>query len=470
MKKRSNDTNYTTGSAVAYSFGQVSLITAYQSFTFLIFTFYFTVVGLNMNLITIGFIFWSIWNAFNDPLLGYISDRTHTRWGRRRPYIMGALIPLALVMFFLFFPPVSYGITNPISNFIYFFIIIIIFEICYTTYDINLTSMFPEVFIKEESRIKANNIRQIFSIIGLIFAFIFPSFFISDYSNPASLPEYHIFGVILGVIIVIIGIIFLKFTPRERIEFQDDYKAMPGFFEAFKNCLSNKSFRWAIPAFMGAVFVESLLPTLAPLIGKYVLGIGEGDSFFISLLLGVTFISTAICIAFLWKPITQKIGVRKMWIYSSIVWILTLAPLLFINNMISGFIVFGLMGLGLSGSLYSKALIISNIIDEDEVKTGNRRDASYFGIYIFFLRLSSIFVFLSINLVFTNIGWTVFEPDVITPQIIIGLRMLGFVFPAIALTVVILAMYKYPLHGEKLKKVIEDADQIHEEKRKRMLK
>jgi GPH family glycoside/pentoside/hexuronide:cation symporter len=245
---------------------------------------------------------------------------------------------------------------------------------------------------------------------------------------------------------------------------------MPGFFEAFKNCLSNKSFRWAIPAFMGAVFVESLLPTLAPLIGKYVLGIGEGDSFFISLLLGVTFISTAICIALLWKPITQKIGVRKMWIYSSIVWILTLAPLLFINNMISGFIVFGLMGLGLSGSLYSKALIISNIIDEDEVKTGNRRDASYFGIYIFFLRLSSIFVFLSINLVFTNIGWTVFEPDVITPQIIIGLRMLGFVFPAIALTVVILAMYKYPLHGEKLKKVIEDADQIHEEKRTRILK
>lgn len=185
---------YTAKKAVAYSFGQISLITAYQTFTFLIFTFYFSVVRLEIFLISLGFIIWSIFNAFNDPIMGYLSDRTNTKWGRRRPYIMIMLVPLALIMFFLFFPPLSYGIDSSMSNFLHFLIVIILFELFYTTYDINLTSMLPEVFITKEARIKANNIRQVLAIIGLIFAFILPSFFINDYSDPASLLEFAPFA------------------------------------------------------------------------------------------------------------------------------------------------------------------------------------------------------------------------------------------------------------------------------------
>jgi len=456
---------YSTRDAIAYSFGQISLITAYQAFTFLIFTFYFAVVGIDVNFITVGFIIWSIWNAFNDPIMGYISDRTHTRWGRRRPYIMAALVPLALVMFFLFFPPLSYGIPEIIFNFMYFVIIIIIFEFCYTTYDINLTSMLPEVFITEDARIKANNIRQVFAIIGLIFAFILPSFFISDYSDPAALPQYHLFGITLTIIIIIVGVIFLKFTPREKPEFQEDYKDIPGFFEAFKICLKNKSFRWAIPAFMGDFFVDTILPMMAPLYGKYVLGIGKNETFLLSLLLAATFISAAISITLIWKPILRKVGIRKMWMISSAVWMGLLFPFMFIHDKWSGFIVFFLVGIGLAGSLYSKDLIVSDIIDEDEVNTGTRRDASYFGIYIFFLRLANIFVIFSISLIFTNVGWKIYEPESVTQEVIIGLRILIFVFPAIALSVIIIAMYKYPLHGEHLANIKEKLKEIHEKKK-----
>ncbi len=459
---------YSNKDAAFYSFGQISLITAYQAFTFLIFTFYYAVVGLDVVLISIGFLIWSIWNAFNDPLMGYISDRTHTKWGRRRPYIMIALIPLSVVMFFLFFPPLSYGITSQTSNFIYFIIIILIFELCYTTYDINLTSMLPEIFITKESRIKANNIRQVFAIFGLIFAFILPSFFIPDYSDPSYLHQYAIFGIILTVIIIIVGIIFLKFSPREREEFQQDHKNVPGFFASFKICMKNKSFRWAIPAFMGDFFVDTILPTILPLYGKYVLGIGEGDSFFISILLGLTFLSAAIFITFLWKPLAAKIGIRKMWMISSAVWIATLAPLMFISDRWSGLIVFFLVGIGLAGSLYSKDLIVSDIIDEDEVNTGTKRDASYFGIYIFFLRVGYIFVFLAISLVFTNIGWRIYEPTIISQEQILGLRLLGFVFPAIALSIIIFAMYKYPLHGDRLKVIKEKLTEIHTEKKSKI--
>lgn len=458
--------DYSTKGAVGYSFGQISLITSYQAFTFLVFTFYYAVVGLPIDLITIGFIIWSVWNAFNDPLMGFLSDRTHTRWGRRRPYIMFFLVPLAAVMFFMFFPPFSYGITAPTINFIYFVIIILLFEFCYTTYDINLTSMLPEIFITKEARLKANNIRQVFAVIGLIFAFLLPGFFIEDYSDPAFINEYAIFGILLTVIIIIVGLLFLKFTPRERPEFQQDHKELPGFFTSFKTTLKNKSFRWAIPAFIGDFFVDTILPTIIPLYGKYVL---RQEGIVLSLLLGVAFLSAAISITFIWKRLATKIGVRKMWMISSALWMVTLAPLMLDLALIPAFIVFFFVGIGLGGSLYSKDLIVSDIIDEDEVKTGTRRDASYFGNYIFFLRVGYIFVFLAISTVFTNIGWRIYEPEVslITAEQILGLKFLAFVFPAIALVVIILAMWKYPLHGEHLVNIKNKLAEIHKDKKAR---
>ena len=460
------DSDYSTKGAVGYSFGQISLITSYQAFTFLIFTFYFAVVGIPVDLITIGFIIWSIWNAFNDPLMGFLSDRTHTRWGRRRPYIMAFLIPLAVVMFFLFFPPFSYGITDITLNFIYFVVIIILFEFCYTTYDINLTSMLPEIFITENARMKANNIRQVFAIVGLIFAFLLPGFFIGDYSDPIFINEYAIFGITLTVIILIVGLLFLKFTPRERPEFQQDHKEIPGFFTSFKTTMKSKSFRWAIPAFIGDFFVDTILPTIIPLYGKYVL---KQEGIILSLLLGVAFIAAALSITFIWKRLAIKLGVRKMWMISSAIWMVTLFPLMFDLNLIFAFIVFFFVGIGLGGSLYSKDLIVSDIIDEDEVKTGIRRDASFFGNYIFYLRVGYIFVFLAISFVFTNIGWRIYEPEVsaITPEQILGLKFLAFVFPAIALTVIILAMWKYPLHGENLANIKEKIAEIHKDKKAR---
>ncbi len=64
------DEKFSTKFAIAYNIGQFPDQLSYQTFTFLIFTFYFTVVIKEVLPITIGFIIWSIWNAINDPLMG----------------------------------------------------------------------------------------------------------------------------------------------------------------------------------------------------------------------------------------------------------------------------------------------------------------------------------------------------------------------------------------------------------------
>ncbi|TET60702.1 MAG: MFS transporter [Promethearchaeota archaeon] len=468
-KKLVKKEEYSFKKAASYSTGQIADQAAYQSFTFLVFTFYFAVIQLNIALITIGFIIWAVWNSFNDPMLGYLSDRTHTKFGRRMPYIMIAIVPLGIVLFLLFTPPLPIGSANQIGNFIYFLIIIIVFELFYTMYSLNATSLFPETFISKDERTKANNVRQVFLILGLFIAFILPGFFITDYSDPSTttLGEYRIFGIVLAIIVICVGGIFIKFTPREKAEFKDDYKRAPGFFDSIKLCIKSKSFRWYIPAEIANWFVYGILPTLVPLYAKAVLGME--DAFMTSLLLACTFLSSAIFITILWKPVVRKIGNRKAWMISMTVWIFTLLPLMFLgpNMVIVAMIVFFFIGLGLSGSLYIIDLIISDIVDEDEVVTGTRREAGYYGVNAFFLRLAIIVVFISIGPVFIIADWEVFTLPV-SSEVEMGLRTLMFVYPAVALVIAILAVYKYPLDGEKLIKVREEVQRLHEEKKSKI--
>jgi len=453
--------------AAAYGIGQLSDIASYQAFIFLTFTFYFAVVGIEIFWISFGFIIWSIWNSFNDTFIGHLSDRTHTKYGRRFPWIMVSLFPIALILFLLFTPPASWGFTDIIGNYIYFLVIIIVFELFFTMYDINYTALYPEIFITEEERTKGNNVRQLFAIFGLIAAFIMPGLFISSYTSPQP-GEYPLYGVIVAIVVIIPGLLFIKFSPKERVEFREDYKSAPSFFNTLKFCVKSKSFMRYIPAEIANWFVYGMLPVIVPLYGEFILGFE--DPLMISLLLGATFLSAALFMTLLWKPLVQKLGPRKSWLISMSIWIITLAPLFFLNSTmpfleVIAFIVFFLIGIGLSGSLYIIDIVIADIVDEDEVKTGTRREGGYYGVNIFFQRFATVFVFIIIGPVFLIADWGKFNPLNI-PEF--ELRSLMFIYPAIALIIAIIAIYFYPLDGDVLKQVKEQREKIHQEKKSKM--
>jgi GPH family glycoside/pentoside/hexuronide:cation symporter len=462
MEKKENG-EYSLKKALGYGIGQFSDTIAIETFTFFVFTFYYAVVGLSVSSITIGFIIWSVWNALNDPMLGVVSDKTKSRWGRRIPYIVIAIIPLCVVSFLLWTPPLD----SELISFVYFLIIIIVFEFFYTMYDLNYAALFPEMFLEPENRAKANTIKQIMTVIGLIFAFIGPTLFIPKMDNPKYYMNYRVAGLVMSIIIAIGAIICILFGIRQREEFSEEYKTAPPFIKSLKFSLSNKSFRWFIIANLAHWYIVGLLPTLVPLFGIHVLEIGEGESFLLGILLGITFISAMIFMP-LWYKVAMKYGIRKAFMYSMTSFIVVLSPFMFVAGKIIAFIVFFFVGLGLSGSLLYVDLLLAAIIDEDELTTGTRREGGYYGVNALITKLSTILVFLSINFVFTSIGWEEYVPRYTTDLTIFGLRSLMFIFPAIALIIAILSMRKFPITKERYKEIKSKSNELHQEKRKKV--
>ena len=118
------------------------------------------------------------------------------------------------------------------------------------------------------------------------------------------------------------------------------------------------------------------------------------------------------------------------------------------------------MAPGFGGMLYFVYLIIADVVDEDELKTGVRREGAYFGVTNFFMRLAGVLSILTVALVFQGADWAEYTP-IVGVNVIFGLKMLVFTFPSIGVGVLILCLYFYPFTKKKVEEIKTELKQLH---------
>ncbi len=449
---------------IFYSFAGIADTMSYQIFTFYIFNFYYTVIIGDIWLVTIGYILWSIWNAFNDPLLGILSDRTSTRWGRRKPYIIAGIIPTCILVILLWAAPLD----NPIMGFIYFLIIINLFDTFYTAYSLNQTSLFPEMFQDLDQRTKANQYVAIFNIIGLLFAALLPSFFIDELIDFGSLTtraarqmQYITASIIMAILAGIFAFIFIMFGIKERKEYSKDPEQAPSFGKSVKLTFKNKAFKY----YVLVNFAQWYIFGLVPIINTYYLGyiIGITDAFFQMMFLALIFIS-AIIFMIIWRNIFTKNGAKKAHMRALGAMIIALIPTLFIWEIIGAIFTYILMGFGFAGIMFGRDVVMSAIIDYDENNTGIRREGAYYGVNALIIRLSTVAVAISLAIVFPTVGWATYDPASVTDLTLIGIRILMCIFPSVAIGLALILFRKFPINKEKYAEIKEKLEELHSEK------
>ena len=460
--KNLEEYHITKTTTIAYGFANFADNSATQMFNFLLFTFYYAVVGLNVNLITIGFIIFSIWNAINDPIMGSISDRSKSKWGRRKPYIIAGTIPWCILLVLLWTPPPG----DPTVIFIYFLIIVLLYDTFYTMFYVNQMSLFPEMYEDLEERAKANIILQVFTIFALIIGFVAPSFFIPQYEDPAYFENYRYAGLFTAIVVAISVSIFLKYGLKERKEYSKDSELAPPFFKSLKYSLKSRAFITYIIANFSTYYILGIFTAITALYGSFVLGIE--NSLFLSLLLGASFISAALFMI-VWQKLSLKLGVRKGLMVALVSGIITSFPFMFITGLVWGVLYYFIAGFSLAGMLFFRRITLAAVIDDDELKTGVRREGAFYGVDALIVKLSTIFIFLSISLVFNSVGWEVFDPKGTTEETILGLRLLMWLFPTIGLTLGLISMYYFPITKERYNILSEHSKKLHLEKKEKIV-
>lgn len=435
-------------------------------FQFLVFTYYYAVVGVNINAMAVSFAIFAIWDSINDPLIGPLTDRTKSRFGKRGFWVLISLIPFALVNILLFTPPFLFNSNSPMwSNILYMNIAIVLYDTFYTMFSVNQLALFSEMFVSEEERGEANKWKSILIIIGVIIGFVLPTVFIAHLSASSNLTAHEVAqipgnylttGIVIAILVIALGFVFFKNGINEkRINHAANPDETPGFFKMIRDTFSNGPFILFCFANLLKWFVFKLLTTIIPLYANHVLHDSNGiptHGIMVSLVLLSGFLVAMACFP-LMKKIGMKFGWRNGFIMTAAFWIFALIPFWFISNqyVAMGFMVF--VGVGLSGSIYFVDPIIANLIDEDELKSGRAKAGSYYGVNGLINRYSTILVFLAMAIVLNNFGWADYLSGSASNMSGLqeGLRILMVPISIGGLILVIILLSFFHLHGDKLK-------------------
>jgi GPH family glycoside/pentoside/hexuronide:cation symporter len=336
--------------------------------------FYTEKAGLTMAAIGIGNIFFAVWDAFNDPIAGYLSDRTRSRWGRRRPWLLPGAVVFCLASILFFSPPASLGTGTMLAVWFTFFLMLT--ETANTISTVNYHSLLPELFREEGPRNSANAIRQALQLVGMILG-------VSLTPLVAGAIGYRLTAVLMSVL----GsglIIYSILGTKERQEFSEI--PAPGLWESLKAITVNRNFWPVALSHFFYLSASSLLLVGIPFFVKYSLGAPESMA---TVLSAAVFVS-AIPSMFLWYKLINRFGAVRAW-RTALIWLGAANVLLFFaREIVFGAIAGAFVGIGLAGVTANLDLINSRLIEEDASRYGYRREGFFFAGISFITHLSSL--------------------------------------------------------------------------------
>lgn len=412
------------GKKVAYSSGNLSVNLIAQAFATYIVFYYVDVLGVRPYLISVAMVIHGIINAVLNPLFGYMSDRTKSRFGRRVPYMMFGMVPLAALFTAIWFP-----VGTGMSLFWYFLIVILIYDIFFVMVVLNYSALFPELFVTIKERANVSSWRQMLGIIGMIIGVALPPII---YGNLGWGP--------MGILFAAVALLFFVITLTASKERGTAPEATIGLLASIKFTFSNKAFLFYVIGSFLVQFTFALLPAMIPFFTKYVLAVPESNN---TILLGAIFIA-AIPFVYVWGRAVQKWGPRSTIIVAVICYMLAMLPFLFVTTVAAAAVTAALVGIGLAGLMVLLEILLSEVIDEDEKRTGERREGMYFGMNGFIVRWGVSLQAVVLGVVLETSGY-VADAAKQTDTAIWGIRSMLGIIPVAALIGAVVFFYLYPI-------------------------
>jgi GPH family glycoside/pentoside/hexuronide:cation symporter len=401
------------------------------------------VVGLMPAVAALAIFIGSTWDYINDPIAGYITDRTRTRWGRRRPYLLFGALPFALTFVLLWWKP---PFTSVPALAVYYSLAYAIFDTAASFVYMPFFALTPELTSDYDERTSLTSTRMFFSIFGSLVAFTVPLAIVSTFS-PQNTDRVLIMGVILGLVSVLpLWLVF--WGTRERKEFMNQEQS--GLIEAIKASVRNRPFVFGLLLFLFNGVTMAIIQVILLYYIKYVVQ-REPES---DIIMATIFVVAMIALP-LWAWISAHLN--KRWAY--IIGIAFLAGVLMalasLNSQTGMPLIMTLCvlaGIGVSAMHVMPWAIIPDAIEYGELESGKRNEGMFYSLITLAQKVASSIAVPLALLVLQFSGYVTnssTQPD----SAITGIRIIAGPIPAFAICMGILFTALFPLGRDNYREI-----------------
>ena len=436
---------------LGYGIGDIAICLYWSGVGLYLLYFYTDVVGISPSMAGLIYGIGMLWDALTDPFMGYIAERTRTKWGVYRPYLLFGNLPLALSFILLFWVPPFEG------SMLFFFLLFtnLLHRTCFTLVSVPFSSLTPRITSDSQERTNLTGFRMMGAQTGtnLMALLAFPIIFWVGGENESL--GFVVLASLAGLTAMAIHAI--TFVTVKEPENDQGIERVGGSLSEAASAIGKNGPFWL-------VFSATLIVGITTIFfgnnliyyTKYALDLHEYQG---------TILFTSGIVAFLsipiWWAISNKLGKKITWLISSSITLTALMvfyiyPITLLNELLV-LVAFIGFGSGAGGILFWSML--PDTIEYGEVHTGVRSESSLYGFMTFAQKGSIAFAIIILGVVLDAIGFQANEIQ--SKNTIDDMKAIMTLVPSIGVAISLIIIYFYPIDAKMHKELLE---QLKEER------
>lgn len=429
---------------LAYGTGELAAAVPSSLSAFFVLYFFTDVAGLTPALAGSVLLFGRLWDAINDPLVGWLSDRTESRLGRRYPWMLLGVIPLSICFVLLWTVP---PVTTQWGLFSYYAVLSLFAFASLTAVQLPYTALAAELSDDYDERTALISMKSAFSIGGSILGLVMAQIIFERVNDPAA--QYRLLGQLSASLAVFMIVICVLGTYRRYWQVQANRPrlapnaAATSLLSDIRSVFRNAAFRKILGLYLCGWVGIQLTAAMLPYFVDVWMGLPE--SHFARMALTVQ--GTAIAMVIVWERVARLSGKRIVFLLGAPLAVLALSALITLQpgEVFMMYVLGVFAGMGVATMYMVPFSMLPDVVDLDELETGLRREGLYFSAVVFLQKLGiAVALFASGSF----LGLTGFAADAESQPLAVlwAIRLLIGPLPAILLLGSLWFAYRYPIN------------------------